>query len=282
MSLFTATDEEPEPSRAFAFIDTSPENKARFETYKLLFKDKSPPTDTLPFKDESLPTNNFVPIETSDATYSVLRSTVKPLTSNANPADTSLFTETDEEPEPNRAFALKDASPKTKIFDAALPKLTVPPVDRFSPIRTEPDAPLCIYVRPEPATQILPPPIRVVADELPLLFINTFPLWCRKESYKYICPLEISVSIVLAYKVLRNTVTPLTSNAIPALISLLIATDDEPDPTSRLPSIETSNVKTERFATYKLPATCKLLLNDESPSTSRLLLNETLPSTLSP
>ena len=109
---------------------------------------------------------------------------VKPLTSNAYPAETSLFTETDEEPEPSLVFALKDASPKTSIFEVAEPKLTVPPVVKLSPIWTVCPAPLRIYVTPEPATKILPPPIRVVAVELPLLFINKFPVPCRKESYK--------------------------------------------------------------------------------------------------
>ena len=41
ISLFIATDEEPEPIFTFLFKDTSPKNKARFETYKFPFKDKS-------------------------------------------------------------------------------------------------------------------------------------------------------------------------------------------------------------------------------------------------
>ena len=60
--------------------------------------------------------------------------------------------------------------------------------------------------------------------------------------------------------VFRKIVAPLTSNANAEEMSLLIATDEEPEPTSKLPSMETSKVKRLRFTTYKLPFKDKSLL----------------------
>ena len=84
---------------------------------------------------------------------------------------------------------------------------------------------------------------------------------------------------------LRNIAKPLTSNAYPADISLLIATEEEPEPISTLPFIETSAPNKARLTTYKLPfrdksePTAKLPLNDASPTTVSRLPRETSDTT---
>ena len=80
-------------------------------------------------------------------------------------------------------------------------------------------------------------------------------------------------------------VIPLTSNAYPAEMSLLIETNEEPDPMSTFPFIETSPVNIDRFTTYKLPFNDKSLptdrfeLKDESPETNNFVPNETSDKT---
>ena len=131
--MFIATDLEPEPILTFPLIDTSEENKARLTTYKLLFKDKSPPTDKFPLNEESLITKSFAPRETSEATYKVFLKIVRPLTSNAYPADISLLIETDAEPDPNFTFPLTETSERN---NALPPETSLPFKDKSEPKKT--------------------------------------------------------------------------------------------------------------------------------------------------
>ena len=110
MSLFTATELEPEPSFTFPFIDTSDVNTARFTTYKLPFNDKSLPTDRFELKEESPETNIFVPNETSDKTKRLFLKLVIPLTSKAKLDEMSLLIATDFLPEPSFTFPFIETS----------------------------------------------------------------------------------------------------------------------------------------------------------------------------
>ena len=77
---------------------------------------------------------------------------VKPLTSNAYPADMSLFIATVLLPEPNFTFPLKLASfvtfmiPNTEVFEVADPIFTVPPILVFE-VRGR-DPPVEIFISP--------------------------------------------------------------------------------------------------------------------------------------
>ena len=120
---------------------------------------------------------------------------------------------------------------------------------------------------------------------------DRFPLKEESPETNIFVPKETSDK---TKRLLRNIVVPLTSNANAEEMSLLIETELEPEPMSTFWFIDTSKVKTLRFATYKLPfndkspptdkaePTDKLPLNDESPITKNRLLKETSPSTSRP